>query len=113
VTYRQTSLRIGAMRWRITIQSLAVTVSSAGDRSETWTDFYLDEPAEVNYVSGGETLRGKQVSAGVTMIFVVRFREDYDTTMRVVFDSVNYGIVFVRPVEGGRRYIELHCKADV
>jgi SPP1 family predicted phage head-tail adaptor len=113
MTYRQSSLRLGSLRQRITIQTLSVAVSDAGDRSETWADTYVDEPAEVNFVSGGETLRGKQVSAGVGVVFVVRYRDDYDTTMRVVYDSVNYGIVFVRPIEGGRRYAELHCKADV
>jgi SPP1 family predicted phage head-tail adaptor len=112
-TFRQPGLRVGALRWRVTIQSLTVSVSDAGDRSEAWANFYVDEPAEVNHVSGGETLRGKQVSAGIGVVFVVRYRDNYNTTQRVVYDGVNYGIMFVRPVEGGRRYIELHCKADV
>ena len=113
MTYRQASLRLGSLRQRITIQSVTVSVSDAGDRSETWANAYTDEPAEVNFVTGGETLRGKQVGANVGVVFLVRYRDDYDTSRRVVYGGVNYGIVFVRPIEGGRRYTELHCKADV
>lgn len=113
MTWRpQRGFRVGAMRERIDVQSVTIAVSDAGDRSETWADTLTDEPAAVDPVSGGETLRGRQVEAGINVVFTVHYRTTYTPEMRVVYDSTNYGIVYVRPVEGGRRYTELFCKAS-
>lgn len=107
----QRGFRVGAMRERVDVQSLTISVSDAGDRSESWADTFSCEPASIDPVSGGETLRGRQVEAGINVIFTVRYRSEYVPEMRVAYNSTNYGIVYVRPVEGGRRYIELFCKA--
>lgn len=104
------SFRVGAMRERINIQSLTVAISQAGDKTETWTNTFTDEPAAFDSVSGGETLRGKQVEAGINAVFTVRYRDSFSSTQRIVHGSTTYGIVYVKPVDGGRRYIELYCR---
>lgn len=110
-SWRANSLRIGAMRERITIQSATESVDTAGQTNRTWSATYEDEPARIDPVSGGETLRGKQVQAGVTAIFTIHKRDGLDTKMRVLHNSTYYGIVYVNFVDGGLRYVELHCKA--
>lgn len=110
MTWRPRGLRLGALRQRITVQSVVVSISDAGDKTETWTDLYRNEPAEFAQVSGGESLRGRQVDASVNAVFTVHYRSRYAPEQRVVYNGVNYGIMFVRNVEGGRRYIELHCR---
>ena len=109
MTFRPSRFRLGSMRERITIQSVTVTTSDAGDKVETWANTYINEPAAFDPVSGGETLRGRQVDAGVNAVFTVHYRT-YTTTQRVQYNGTNYGIVFVKPIEGGRRYVELHCR---
>ena len=105
------NFRVGAMRERITIQSLSVAISDAGDKTETWSDLYVDEPAAFDSVSGGETLRGRQVEAGINAVFTVRYRSEYATTQRITHDGTTYGIVYVKPVDGGRRYSEIYCRS--
>lgn len=112
MTWRPRSFRLGAMRERIDIQSLTVSVSEAGDRTETWTTTISKEPAAFDPTSGGEGLRGRQVEATIAAIFTVHYRDGYLPTQRVVHNGTTYGIVYVKPVEGGRRYIELQCKAN-
>lgn len=99
------------MRERVTIQSLTVSISNAGDKSESWSNLYQNEPARYEPVRGGEMLRGKQVEAGIDVVFTVHYRDNIDATMRVVYGSTNFGIVYTKPVEGGKRYLELYCKA--
>lgn len=103
--------RVGAMRERITIDSLTITVTDAGDRVETWTAIHSNEPAAFESTRGGETLRGRQVEAGVDVIFTVHHRTTFAPEQRVRHNGLTYGIVYVRPVEGGRRYCELYCKS--
>lgn len=111
MTWRPSRFRVGAMRERITVQSLTETVSDAGDVTKAWANTYLNEPATFEEVQGGETLRGRQVEAGVTAVFTVHYRSNYNATMRVIHNGVTYGIVKCPPVQGGRRYRELWCKS--
>lgn len=98
------------MRERITVQS-ATVVETTGQPVRTWANTFANEPASFEQASGGETARGRQVEANVAAVFTVHYRAGYDTEQRVVHDGINYGIVRVVPVEGGRRYLELRCKA--
>lgn len=104
------SFRLGAMRERITIQSLTTTISQGGDKTETWVNTYTNEPAAFDSVSGGETLRGKQVEAGINAVFTVHYRDSFTSTQRIIHNDTTYGIVYVKPVDGGRRYTELYCR---
>lgn len=114
MTWRPTrGFRLGAMRERLQIQTATETVDAAGQTIRTWVTTYVNEPAQRMPVRGGEGARGRQVEAGIDEIFVIHFRETVTPHMRVSFDSRTYGIVYVNPVEGGRRYLELSCKAVV
>ena len=108
-TWRANSLRVGAMRERITIQTPTETVDSIGQTNRTWAALYSNEPARYDPISGGETLRGKQVEAGVTAVFTIHKRDSITSTMRVVHGSTTYGISYINPVDGGNRYLELRC----
>jgi SPP1 family predicted phage head-tail adaptor len=105
--------RLGAMRERINIQRPMETLDVAGQTIRTWVDAFPNEPAQRMPVRGGEGLRGRQVEAGIDEIFVIHHRADVTPQMRVVHGSRTYGIVYVNPVEGGSRYLELSCKAVV
>lgn len=105
--------RLGAMRERVQIQTATESVDSAGQTIRTWATTFANEPAQIMPVRGGEGLRGRQVEAGIDEIFVIHFRETVTPQMRLVHGSRTYGIVYVNPVEGGRRYLEVSCKAVV
>lgn len=103
--------RVGKMRERVTIESAALSVDSAGQEIKTWSTLLSDEPASFEPAAGSETIRGRQLEDGVNAIFLVRYRSGYSPKQRVIFGSDTYGIVHVKRVQGGYRYLELHCKA--
>jgi SPP1 family predicted phage head-tail adaptor len=112
VSYRPAGqFRVGAMRQRITLQTPTESTSTFGDVSTTWADTLKDEPAQFTSTNGGETLRGRQVEAGINAVFTVHYRSQYNPTCRIVYDGTTYGIVYVRPVDGGRRYMEIYCRS--
>lgn len=111
MNYRPKKFSSGMMRHRITLQSPTETLDEAGQTVRGWTSTLTGEPADYMPTIGGEVIRGKQVEAGVSAVFTVRYRAGfYDPTKQILFDGTTYGIVHVKPVEGGKRYIELHCK---
>jgi len=105
--------RVGAMRERVNLQTATESLDSAGQTIRTWATTYASEPAQRVPVRGGEGARGSQIEAGIDEIFIIHFRESVVPQMQLIHGSRTYGIVYVNPVEGGRRYIELSCKAVV
>lgn len=104
--------RVGAMRDFINIQSHTVDASS-GQPIRSWSNLHVAVPAQWQPVSGGETVRGRQVEAGINDIFIIRHKNGLSTDMRVIHAATNttYGIVSIIHSDGGIRYLELHCKA--
>jgi len=112
VTWRPgKNFRVGAMRHRIHVQSLVATRDSTGQAVPTWNDRLKNEPAAYSFTGGGTAYRGSQLAENIVAVFVVRFRDGYDSTQRIVFGGQIFGITLVKPVDGGRRYLELMCKA--
>ena len=110
MTWRPTRFRLGAMRERITVET-PTNDESTGQPIRTWSTLYASEPAQWTPTSGGEVVRGQSVEADISAVAVVHYRDGYTPEHRVVYNGRNYGIVHVKRVEGGRRYIELHLKA--
>ena len=111
MTWRPGGFRVGSMRERITVQDFTATVDEHGQTIRDYRTLRYREPAQFLPTSGGENIRGRQIEAGVNAAFIVRYRPDYDATKRVVHNGIVYGIVYVHPVDGGRRYLDLRCKA--
>ena len=105
--------RVGAMRERVNIQTSTDAVDTTGQPIRSWATTYANEPAEWTPTGGGEILRGRQIEAGISAVFTIHYRASLVPQMRIVHGTTNYGIVRVRQVEGGRRYVELDCKAVV
>lgn len=97
----------GRKRHRVTIQQPTETQDATGQPVVTWSNVWTGEPAEFVPMGGIEAMRGKQYEAGTKGMFRVNYRTGYTTKMKVVFDSVSYGITHVNPVDGLRREIEL------
>jgi SPP1 family predicted phage head-tail adaptor len=112
MTYRPGKMfRVGQMRDRITVSTEVQAQDTAGQPIVSLSTWLADEPASYEYISGGETTRGRQVEAGIKAVFIVRYRSGYQTQMQIELNDQRYGIVHVVPVEGKDRYLELHCKA--
>jgi SPP1 family predicted phage head-tail adaptor len=101
----------GMMRHRLTVQSAEPSLDPSRQKVITYTTKWNSEPAAFIQVSGGETIRGQQVEAGVTAMFKVNYRSGYTETDRIVFDGENYGIVRIEVPDGVKRFQWLHCKS--
>ena len=109
--YRPTRFHVGMMRDRITVANEVTTPAESGQPVVSFVNWLINEPATYVYVGGAETIRGRQIEAGITAIFTVRYRSGYLPTQAITYKSQRYGIVHVRPVDGKDRYLELFCKA--
>lgn len=106
---RDRQVRIGGMRHRITVQQ-PTTTSVQGQVVYAHSDWLTQEPADYDYVRGNQRTHGRQVEEGVDAVFRVRFRDGYTPRHRVMYDGMAHNIVFVRPIGGRDRYLELHTK---
>jgi SPP1 family predicted phage head-tail adaptor len=102
-------VRGGKLKERITIESATDAADASGQLIRTWATHKANWPAEHKYVSGGETFRGRQLSAESSHLFVIRELDTVTTKMRVLWETVYYGIVNV--TEPREREMWLECKA--
>jgi SPP1 family predicted phage head-tail adaptor len=114
MTYRPArGFRVGEMRHRIRISTETTAQDAAGQPVVTLATWLEGEPAKFEPTSGGEGARGRQVEAGISAIFTVRYRDGYTPEMAVDIGGERYWVVYVKPVQGMDRYRELHCKSVV
>ena len=101
------------MRYRIIVQEPVATQDDGGEPLLTWKDWLIDEPAEFTPTGGIEFMRGRQLEANTKAIFRVRYREGYHNQMSLLFNGERYGVTYVNPVDGMRRFIELIVSSGV
>jgi SPP1 family predicted phage head-tail adaptor len=102
-------MRSGQLRNRITIEAATEAPDTAGQPIRTWSPLVSRLPAKVEQVSGGETIRSRQVSAGCRTLITVRYRTDVTSEMRVVWEGRTLGIVAVRDPYGTGRELWIEC----
>jgi SPP1 family predicted phage head-tail adaptor len=111
--YRPTRFHVGMMRDRIIVANEVTPTNETGQPVVTLVNWLTSEPATYVYVGGAESIRGRQIEAGINAIFTVRYRDGYVPTQVITYAGQRYGVVHVRPVDGKNRYLELFCKAVV
>jgi SPP1 family predicted phage head-tail adaptor len=102
-------VRAGKLHDRIDIQVATESADGSGQLIRTWANVKATWPAEHIYTSGGEALRGRQLSAQTSDLFRIRTIDEVTTEHRVVWNGTNYGIVQVS--EPFTREQWLQCKA--
>lgn len=114
MTFRpERKFRLGTMRHRITVSVETTAQDGAGQPVVTLSTWLTNEPAKFEPTTGGEGARGRQVEAGISAIFTVRYRDGYTPEMAVDFGGQRFYIVYVKAVQGMDRYRELYCKSVV
>lgn len=110
--YHGPRANIGSMRDRVTIQSSTSTQDTAKQPIRTWSDWMTGIPASMEIVSGGETLRGRQIEAGVTAVFTARWMDGITPMHRLYHEQEEkfYGIVKVEPADDRRQFMFIQCK---
>lgn len=101
---------IGEFDRLITIIQKIVTKNLFNGESETWEVLKTKWAKEVSK-TGYETIEADKITALRNTTFAVRYDEDIDVEMRVVWDDEVYDIVSIKQPQGIRkRFLELECE---
>jgi SPP1 family predicted phage head-tail adaptor len=96
------SLKIGNLDRRITFQMESFERNEFNEKITTWVNFKTVW-AHVISTPGNEAYIADQLTAVLTMSFMIRYRTDIDIKMRVVYNGAVYKVVSITEPEGTRR----------
>lgn len=99
-------MSIGELRHRITFQRLALVVNENGFEVETWQE-YRTVWASVSNLSGREYYQAAAVQEEKTIKFLIRYIEDIDTLMKILFNDKQYNITSIDNMKYKNKYIEI------
>ncbi len=109
--YRSDSAPVGKMRHRITFEVANVTRDAiTGQEVRAWEVFMLDVPASMRSPRGGEVGFSGITEVVETTVFRIRYIENLNERMRILFDGKHYGITWLQDVRDGGRYIDVWAK---
>jgi len=108
----QSRLAAGDLSQRVLIQTSSESLDAAGQPIRTWSTLSgaSSLPARVESVTGGESLRGRQVSAETQLVCTVRYLSTITAKMRVVYAGGTYGIVRASDPYGDQRETRIECR---
>lgn len=108
----ESRLAAGELRQRIAVQTATEVLDKAGQPIRTWSALSgpAQLPARVDSVTGGESLRGRQVTANASVVFTIRYRADITTRMRVIYEGATYYILRASDPYGDRRELRIECR---
>lgn len=95
------------LRHRLAIQRQTQTqdIARGGAITVLWTDLDTEVPCEAVPLSGREFIQANAVQVQVDTRFTIRWRDDLDETMRLVFDGSIYNIRSILPDPSARRWL--------
>lgn len=94
------------LKKRITLQILETLTNENGFEIETWTDF-KDVWASVTNLHGREYFEAAAVQAENTVKFTIRYTDEIETTMRILFKGKQYNISSIDNIKFANKFIEI------
>ena len=106
---KQFKLDAGQLNRRIAVDTRAVSSNNFGKNdSISWTSVATGVPAKIEFNGGGEVDAANQRQGEAYVKFVVRFREDLTTKMRIGYNGKYYGIERIADNPfGNRMFIDI------
>ncbi len=102
-------MNVGDLRDRITILKQKEIEGPVKPLDDGAFEDYCTIWAKVEYLRGREFWSAKAVNAEMTVRFIVRYRTDISTDMRIRFESRTYNISAVMPLDNMRRWTVIHA----
>lgn len=113
--YHNPRTQIGALRERVKFQSASDAPDDARQPIRTWADTsHTNIPASKENVAGGEFIRGRQIDASTTAIFLIRNLSGLTPQLRLVHiqESKTYNIVRIDPADDRGQFLMIQCKRE-
>ena len=102
-------MEAGKLWHEIAIQSRGDTRDSYGASIPAWSA-YASTYAELKNLSGSELEQAQQINSRINTKFIVRWDTGIRATMRIVYKSRNYNIVYVNNIDERDKTMELLCE---
>lgn len=99
-------MEIGELRHRTTLQKFSTNTNENGFEVENWQD-YKTVWAAVTNLSGKEYYAAAAVQAENTVKFTIRYTDEIDTTMRILFKDKQYSIISIDNIKYVNKFIEI------
>ncbi len=90
-------MNIGSMRHKIEIQVYADVENEVGETTKTWTT-YKKIWSEKKKIKNSNTFEGGKEGIEYTYRFKIRYREDLDESMRIIYRGTIYDIKHINPI---------------
>ena len=105
-------MSIGKMRYEVQLQKPTNTIDTGGGLTEAWSTL-ANLWADIKPLRGAETYRQGQVQEKTTHLITIRYRRDIGTNYRILYDSDNYNIKYIKNLDNRDRFLELECELGV
>ena len=102
-------MQAGKLWHEIAIQQRNDTRDSYGASIASWAS-YASTYAELTNLSGAELEQAQQINARINTRFVIRWDSGVRSTMRIVYKSRNYNIIYVDNVDERDKQTTLLCE---
>jgi len=102
---------IGALRHRVSIQSVALTADSRGGGTQTWTTITSGTRwASITPTAGSEAFARGKLEPFVSHVVIIRYLSTVTPAMRVLFGTRAFRIHSVINADERKEYLTLHCE---
>ncbi|MHC1749469.1 MAG: phage head closure protein [Cellulosilyticaceae bacterium] len=99
-------MEIGKLNKRITIQRDSQIVNDEGYSVVEWKDITTIW-ASIKNLHGTEFFQAQQANSRATCKFTIRYIQELDTSMRIVYNGSNYNILYIDNIDEANRYLEI------
>lgn len=100
------NIGIGELRHRITFQKQVIKVNENGFEEEVWQDYKIVW-ASITNLSGREYFQAAATQKENTVKFRIRFNEDLNTDMQILFNGKRYNITSIDNIKYENKYMEI------
>lgn len=102
-------IQAGSLVHEIVIQQRGDTRNAYGESIPSWSQ-YSATYAHLENLTGSELEQAAQINSRINTRFKVRWDSGIRATMRIVYKSRNYNIIYVNNVDERDKYMELLCE---
>lgn len=103
------SIAIGDLRHRVTLQALGLTPDGGGGFTEFWSDL-TEIWARIRPVAGVELTLGEQRQHRVTHEVAIRYRLGIQPSQRLIYDGRVFTILGIVNADERNGFLNLHCE---
>jgi SPP1 family predicted phage head-tail adaptor len=106
-------MRSGDMWHEVAVEQRGDTRNAHGESVASWSSFTSNIYCKIMNLSGNELIQAQQINSRINTKFITRFDDVSDgirATMRLVFKSRNYGILWLDNVDERDKELHIYCE---